>query len=724
MAHTNYRKLSLWKRPAPSVFMIPTYSGSMPFMKNSLLTYTFSGVLCLGLILALPHRGRASEVKPASGPLPTEIKSIFIRSDTVWEGRVVVDGIIKVSEKVTLTIKPGTKVLFTRRDTNGDGLGEHALYLQGRLIARGTAEQPIIFSSAEERPRPGDWDGIHLIVSEEFFNVIEHCELSYAYRAVHSHFSALKLKYNTFIHNWRGVYFKDMKAELLGNRFIDNRSGVRGRESDLILRDNIFSGNYWGMDLRRSRITAMGNKFEGQLLHGLRLRQVEGRLAKNEFTANRYGLRLLESKLLLIDNKFHNNQEIGLALFHTELELENNRFEGNFRAAVSVRASTLRAKDNMLIDNGDGFQLREAKLSFLVGNHIMGNGLVGISAQASSLALRENNISDNREGIRVKNTALLLEATQIYKNRQAGLSAEGGQVFVWRNIIRHNGEEGVSVKSANITLEGNKIHDNRFSGIKAEGRSTVSLRQNFILNNAEAGLELEEGDLLAYTNTIRGNKVGMQLKSSGSIILEGNRIEANKEAGIMAEAVRGSLWGNAILNQKGDGLLCSLSELTMKDNQFLENQGWAVHDRYSRLNLEKNHLANNGGGINLDHTEAAIIWGCRIQGNRREGILSAGTEEMTIGNNHITHNEIGVALDTQANLIGNNITENRKYAVSWTGRQDLEAPGNWWGAADPDLIRQKIFDQEDDHKSGELYFEPIANQPWEHNEFQTKPENN
>jgi len=26
MAHTNYRKLPLWKRPAPSVFMIPNYS--------------------------------------------------------------------------------------------------------------------------------------------------------------------------------------------------------------------------------------------------------------------------------------------------------------------------------------------------------------------------------------------------------------------------------------------------------------------------------------------------------------------------------------------------------------------------------------------------------------------------------------------------------------------------------------------------------------------------
>ena len=45
--------------------------------------------------------------------------------DTVWDGEVLIDGILTVAPGVTLEIRPGSTVRFTRNDSNGDDIGEH-----------------------------------------------------------------------------------------------------------------------------------------------------------------------------------------------------------------------------------------------------------------------------------------------------------------------------------------------------------------------------------------------------------------------------------------------------------------------------------------------------------------------------------------------------------------------------------------------------------------------
>ena len=43
---------------------------------------------------------------------------------TVWQGRIVVDGVVRVPEGSRLIILPGTIVEFKKKDTNGDGIRE------------------------------------------------------------------------------------------------------------------------------------------------------------------------------------------------------------------------------------------------------------------------------------------------------------------------------------------------------------------------------------------------------------------------------------------------------------------------------------------------------------------------------------------------------------------------------------------------------------------------
>lgn len=73
----------------------------------------------------------------------------------------VLSGFVKVSNGATLTIQPGTKIV-------GDTLvpGSSLWILRGsKLIAEGTAENPIVFTSAraEGHRAPGDWGGIVIV---------------------------------------------------------------------------------------------------------------------------------------------------------------------------------------------------------------------------------------------------------------------------------------------------------------------------------------------------------------------------------------------------------------------------------------------------------------------------------------------------------------------------------------------------------------------------------
>jgi hypothetical protein len=59
-----------------------------------------------------------------------------------------------VTDTARLTIYPGTRV----RVSSGSELG-----IEGSLVAEGTADSKITFTSASEDPQPGDWYGIRVL---------------------------------------------------------------------------------------------------------------------------------------------------------------------------------------------------------------------------------------------------------------------------------------------------------------------------------------------------------------------------------------------------------------------------------------------------------------------------------------------------------------------------------------------------------------------------------
>ena len=212
-------------------------------------------IRCCRLLLILMALSVPQALPAADAQLYRGEQTLF--ENTVWSGDIVVDGILTVAAGATLEIRPGTRVRFTRFDSNGDGVGEHELFSQGTILALGTAEQPILFTSAEAAPRPGDWGAINMMVSEAE-NRLEHCVVEYGYRGFHAHYSQARLLNNLFRNNMRGAQFQESQVFIDACRFLDNLNGVQFRDSRVILKNSLIAGGQWGLRCVYSEVEMSG----------------------------------------------------------------------------------------------------------------------------------------------------------------------------------------------------------------------------------------------------------------------------------------------------------------------------------------------------------------------------------------------------------------------------------------------------------------------------------
>jgi hypothetical protein len=80
-----------------------------------------------------------------------------IRVDQTWKKDYIyrLRGYVYVTDGATLTIEPGTKII-----SNKDSAGVLVIYRDAKINADGTSSSPIVFTSAEATPAPGDLGGV------------------------------------------------------------------------------------------------------------------------------------------------------------------------------------------------------------------------------------------------------------------------------------------------------------------------------------------------------------------------------------------------------------------------------------------------------------------------------------------------------------------------------------------------------------------------------------
>ena len=96
---------------------------------------------------------------PADSTSTIDVRGI-IKTDQVWHKsrKYRLRGYIYVTDGAKITIEAGTTII-----SNKDSAGVLVIYRDATIIAEGTASLPIVFTSAEATPNPGDLGGVILV---------------------------------------------------------------------------------------------------------------------------------------------------------------------------------------------------------------------------------------------------------------------------------------------------------------------------------------------------------------------------------------------------------------------------------------------------------------------------------------------------------------------------------------------------------------------------------
>lgn len=166
-----------------------------------------------------------------------------------------------VKKGVTLTIMPGTVVSFSRIDRDNNGVGDGELRIEGRVIARGTGRQRIVFTSGEAKPQTRDWSYIHLLASPAD-SLFEFCRFEYGFSGMQVHYSNVRITDCIFSNNHEGLHFNTANVVASNNSFDNNGTAIRFKrlEGKIIVSNNDIHDNEIGVLFGRQQINAVDFK--------------------------------------------------------------------------------------------------------------------------------------------------------------------------------------------------------------------------------------------------------------------------------------------------------------------------------------------------------------------------------------------------------------------------------------------------------------------------------
>lgn len=580
--------------------------------------------------------------------------------DTVWRGRIEISGLIRVPEKVRLIIVPGTVIEFTKKDTNGDGIGENGLLMQGVLIAKGTRDNPIIFRSAELSRSMGDWDAINIMNSDGAQNLVEYCRIEDAYRGLHFHFSNVMVQGSVLSNNYRAIQFQESAVEMKGNYIFNNKSGVKGRDSEIAFADNYIYNNINGVNFFRSSLSASNNKILGNMNEGFKIREGAAVVRENIIDCNRSGLMVNDSFYgRFSGNVITNNFETGVALKDSDnVDLSGNFIQGSGFNGVNILSSGAVIKDNVISDNGERGIGIQSFTGTITENSITGNSIYAIENEgASNISAPENWWGDGNT-----DDTIYDKGDEQGRGKVDYLPAKKGPVnYTWpvrtvlSNITWNNSidiRDQVEVRSGKtLTIApGTKVFFSKGAGMK--------------ISSARFSAAGEKNRRITFTSLERGD---------------------------------GSLW-DEILLEHADGSMISYCDF--------EYATWGVHSHFTVLKVNNSRFIRNQGGMRF-RSGPVEITGSLFKEN---GIgIRAFMANALIEKNNIYGNETGIFVREGGGgltIRRNNIYSNTNYNIRAGdfNTEDVNAKENWWGTANPAAT---IFDARREPGIGTVVFEPV-----------------
>jgi parallel beta-helix repeat protein len=381
----------------------------------------------------------------------------MISADTTWYAAsspyvvtVAEGGSIVVGSGATLTIEPGVVVRFEPLQSLLVGW---SAFGPGTLVARGTEQSPILFTSDQPVPAPGDWMRIDFLLeaADAVFDaggvyqsgcILEHAIVEYAgasgYAAVNVEQSAPFLSYCEVRGNLHGGIVANSAPPL--------------RIEDCLVHDNLEGG----MSFDSSGHTLTGNT-----------------ITDNSASNHGGGIYIQSGDdYTLTGNTISGNTS-------------SNCGGGIFLSASNITLSGNTITDNSASNHGGGIYIQSGDDYTLTGNTISGNTSSdyggGIFLSASNITLSGNTITDNSSSNYGGGICLW----------QSGGNTLTGNTITDNSSSYHGGGICLYAGSGYNTLTGNTIAGNSASnhggGIYLQGSGSNTLTGNTIEDNTAGG---------------------------------------------------------------------------------------------------------------------------------------------------------------------------------------------------------------------------------------------
>jgi parallel beta-helix repeat protein len=277
-------------------------------------------------------------------PGPTYIGGL-ISTDTVFtqiNSPYIINWNTMVEKGVTLTIEPGVEVRFE---------DYYYLQIEGKLVAQGTEEDMIIFTSNKTIPAPGDWNAIRFMNNCDNGSSIEYCKIEYSSGsfawgcAINIEGGIPSITNNYIINNWGGVCLSSVDPyqgifNMMNNTIIYN-PGPGSTGQGIIINE----------DSSHIDVTLSNNVINNNDGAGIWIRS---RDSLGELT-------------LIKDNTIQNNTGGGIWITssNVNINITNNQVINNTWGGIVFQAGNNEIpgvlERNTIIKNGDGIRIDHAE---------------------------------------------------------------------------------------------------------------------------------------------------------------------------------------------------------------------------------------------------------------------------------------------------------------------------------------------------------------------------
>ncbi len=451
-----------------------------------------------------------------------------IFGNETWSDTVVITGDVTVPRGASLTIEPGTTVVFSKnRDDmiSGTDTSRCELIIEGILVADGEPGNEIVFTSDAGAPGLRDWHGIRFVNPEHALCLMDHCDIQWTHTGI----------------------TLETASPVISNCRISNfyHKGIAGSAAsvDLYIQNNEISNTDVTVAAEGIALTAASSA----------LMTLDGNHVYDNCSTGIYithGSSSAAAQLLLANNLCHDNDNHGIHIYYADnssnltASLQGNTVHNNGGNGLYVYYNNyssnlqLTSQSDVSYENsGNGLEVYYYRcytpmVIDIDGGEFYSNGGRGIYAHRynhtsyswiTSLTLSSCSIYENiNEGCNLwEINRVELHDNDFIENESNGVNVKagsGGAEFIGNYLYKNMGF-GISCVNADARFAYNEIKKNTGHGIQFSNKTGTFIHNNIYLNQGY-GVRFDGCDGVNdfhYNNIFRNDTYEMYNNSSYAV---------------------------------------------------------------------------------------------------------------------------------------------------------------------------------------------------------------